>query len=132
MKIILIFFIILLFSCNKSPNENNADQKIKKSHSTISETIRENKFKPFVMYVDSPEGLRVRNEPNIDGERIFLLPHREIVEVVEIDNNIISIDGINGNWYLIIYNEISGWVFSGYLTDDIDKIYDNLQLHRII
>jgi hypothetical protein len=135
MRNILIFFIvILLFSCDKNINENNDGQRIKEIYDTVSETINENEFELSVMYVDSPEGLRVRNEPNIDGEKIFLLPHRGVVKVVEIDNNTVSIDGINGNWYLIKYNEINGWVFSGYLTDDIDKTYADLQLqsHNII
>jgi hypothetical protein len=77
------------------------------------------------MYVDSPDGLQVRNSPSINGEIIFLLQNKSRVEILRINNERVNINGILGNWVLIKTNEIQGWVFSGYLVHDIDNITDN-------
>ncbi|GHV34614.1 hypothetical protein AGMMS4952_27010 [Spirochaetia bacterium] len=74
------------------------------------------------MYVNSPEGLRVRAEPNIDSEKIYLLNNNQEVIILSKDINNIQIDGINGNWYLVQTDEITGWVFSGYLSNNYDEI----------
>jgi hypothetical protein len=78
-----------------------------------------------IRYVDSPDGLRVRNSPSINGERISLLQNKSRVEILRINDEKTNIDGISGNWVLIKTNEIQGWVFSGYLVQDIDNMTGN-------
>jgi hypothetical protein len=80
---------------------------------------------PRLMYVNSPEGLRIRSNPNINSERIYLLPNKSPVEILERENEEINIDGIPGNWLLIKYNSIEGWVFSGYLINNINDNGEN-------
>lgn len=74
------------------------------------------------MFVDSTEGLRMRNRPDLNGERIYLLPNKAKVEVMQRNNEKINLDGILGNWILVNYNTIQGWVFSGYLVPNIEDV----------
>jgi hypothetical protein len=93
-----------------------------------------------ILSVNSPEGLRIRNRPSINGERIFLLPDKTLVEEIRKDQQIVKIDGINGKWAYIRFGNIYGWVFDGYLlemnelvkniiTDYYDKVKENDTLY---
>jgi hypothetical protein len=68
------------------------------------------------MYVNSPEGLRIRNLPSINGERIGLLENFTKVNVVKEDLNVHNINGTEGRW-VYISTPIEGWIFDGFLTD---------------
>jgi hypothetical protein len=70
----------------------------------------------YTMYVNSSEGLRVRNSPNLNGEKIGLLEFFTAVKIIREDNNSVNIDGINGKW-VYIKTPIEGWVFDGYLSE---------------
>jgi len=85
--------------------------------------------------VNPDEGLRVRDIPDLQGNKIYLLPNKSLVEVIKTDDKSVNIDGINSNWKQIKYNNITGWVFGGYLQkenseDDIiqrlGEIHENL------
>jgi hypothetical protein len=78
-----------------------------------------------IMYVDYPEGLPVRNTPNITGERICLLKNKSEVEILKINKKKVNIDGIPGNWIFVKTGETEGWVFGGYLIQDITYAADN-------
>jgi hypothetical protein len=95
---------------------------------------------PKVRYVNSVEGLRVRNTPNINGERTGLLPHLAQVNVIAEDTDDVTIDNIKGKWVSIQFitpfnlaygtNPLEGWVFNGYLTAWTEDDYQN-QLNGI-
>jgi hypothetical protein len=80
-------------------------------------TIQKQEDLNKIMYVNSPEGLRVRNLPSVNGDRIGLLDHLTEVRIIKEDSNIVSIDGIEGKWVNII-SPVEGWVFSGFLEDE--------------
>ena len=72
------------------------------------------------MYVNAIEGLIVRKSPNINSERIGLLPNNTIVEVItEVGNqDYVVIDDIRGKWvYIYVFSLGNGWVFDGYLKN---------------
>jgi len=69
-----------------------------------------------IMYVNSQEGLRVRNLPSTSGERIGVIKFLDEVRIIREDNNNININGIDGKWVFIKGNNIEGWVFNGYLS----------------
>lgn len=77
------------------------------------------------MYVDSLEGLNVRNSPSLNGEKISLLQNKTRVEVLQINEEKINIDGILGKWVLIRTKTVQGWVFSGFLVQNINDTADN-------
>lgn len=76
------------------------------------------------MYITSPEGLRVRDEPSLSGNRISGFAYGDYVLVSEIGEEV-TIDGITDPWVKVYthqyewaeYEEIEyGWVFGGYLN----------------
>jgi hypothetical protein len=70
-----------------------------------------------IMYVNSREGLRVRSEPSIDGDKIKTLLYGErIIIHAKTDNNV-TIDEITDCWYSIDYRNET-WVFGGYLSEE--------------
>src|SRR5574344_348345 len=75
------------------------------------------------MYVDSEEGLRVRDEPSLKSRRICGLLHRFPIKIVAIGKEE-TIDGITAPWIEILIPRYEwkteepeyGWVFGGYLS----------------
>jgi len=119
---VLLILTVSLSNCKK--RENIGDNNIINTEELI--TIEE--ISPLVsnvdtlleinrkMYVNALEGLRVRNSPGLDGDRIALLDFKtEVVAKIEDENSVI-IDGIEGKWTFIEFNDIKGWVFGGYLS----------------
>ena len=82
------------------------------------------------MYVNSPEGLKVRDNPSLSAKRLCGLVNAMPVKIVEIGSET-EIDGIKDNWVKILVpaylwkNETPeyGWVFGGYLSEQKIK-YD--------
>lgn len=87
-----------------------------------------------IMYVNSVEGLRVREKPDLNSKKICTLPYRFFVKIVKIENEVV-IDGIKDPWVKILLPRTEwegemqkyGYVFGGYLQKqqssfDINKI----------
>lgn len=78
------------------------------------------------MYVNSEEGLKVRDYPSLKSNRLCGLPYRLPVKVVAIGKEE-TIDGIKAPWVEILIpryewkgdNPEYGWVFGGYLSNKI-------------
>lgn len=76
------------------------------------------------MYVNSFEGLKVRDAPNLSGKRICGLVNAQPVKIIEIGNET-TIGGIKDNWVKILIPAYDwkeekpefGWVFGGYLSE---------------
>ena len=84
------------------------------------------------MYVDSEDGLKVRDYPSLKSNRICGLSHRTRVSIVDVAEDDI-IDGIQAPWIKIVIpaqvksTQKYGWVFGGYLSKEkpglnIDKL----------
>jgi hypothetical protein len=71
-------------------------------------------------YVNAPEGLRVRERPDLASKKLYLLEHETGVKILETDTRRVVIDGITGNWVHIQQGGIRGWVFGGYLVPEPD------------
>ncbi|GHT70908.1 hypothetical protein FACS1894110_23140 [Spirochaetia bacterium] len=123
MSMTLFFLVFLLISCKKADNTHKGPFGNENSdfiENKINNSDNTNKIiEVELMFVNSPEGLRVRAEPNINSEKIYLLNNGQEVSILDKDINNVQIDGINGSWYLIQTEEITGWVFSGYLSNSI-------------
>ena len=82
-------------------------------------------------YVDSEDGLNVRDEPSLSGKKIAKLLHNDYVIPVEIGEKV-TIDGTEDFWVkILLYPEHRkdkkkdeyGWVFGAYLSDTIPSFY---------
>jgi hypothetical protein len=112
--------MLLVLSCTKQDDTIlNVNDKEIFLEDDIIDVHRENLPITYkTMYVDSPEGLRVRDTPNLDGNRIALLDDLQEVIILQEDEIDITIDGIIGKWTFIKSENIEGWVFGGYLTEE--------------
>ena len=93
------------------------------------------------MYVDTEDGLKVREHPSLKSNRLCGLAHRFPVKVVAIGKEE-TIDGITAPWVEILipshewkgYEPEYGWVFGGYLIEkqpefQIPKNKDQLTMY---
>lgn len=77
------------------------------------------------MFVDSAEGLRVRERPSLGAARVCGLSHRSPVKVIAVGREE-TIDGITAPWVEILIPRYEwkggepefGWVFGGYLKPE--------------
>jgi hypothetical protein len=66
--------------------------------------------------VNAREGLWMRNEPDLNGTKIFVLPYGAVVKITMRNRRSkIVIDGLTGRWTCVKLNDTEGWVFDGYL-----------------
>ncbi len=80
------------------------------------------------MYVDSEDGLRVRDYPSLKSNRLCGLQHRLPVKIVAIGKEE-TIDGITAPWVEILIPRYEwkgdeaefGWVFGGYLSKEVSE-----------
>lgn len=89
------------------------------------------------MYVDSEEGLRVRDKPSLESNRICGLTHKMRLQVVAVGKEE-TIDNITDPWVEILIPNIYwknrnvpeyGWVFGGYLSKNWPE--KGLALHTL-
>ena len=128
---IFIYFLLMLFSiigCTKK--EISIGNEVKNTNKIVDQNGNNLSIQE-IMYVNALEGLRVRKEPSIESEKIFLLNDKEKVFILEKKLTENEIDGIKGNWFLIKTPEIVGWVFSGYLVNKNELIVKNKGMNDI-
>jgi hypothetical protein len=146
-KIFCIFFtfvFILLFSCQKKQNleDNNIDDVI--SSNNMTEGRIENKEINMPVYKELPYykayqfdsgyyymldyPVRIRSEPNLDSETIGMLGINSRIKIISAANldSALEIDGVGALWYEIEYEDITGYIWGGYvsaktLIHDIDN-----------
>jgi SH3-like domain-containing protein len=69
--------------------------------------------------VISEGGLRMRDAPDISGTKIGVIPNGQIVELLEESGEMVTISGATGKWSKVKWNNITGWVFGGFLSTDV-------------
>ena len=118
--IFFIIFVILISGCSKK----NTDEIKQPDVSQVSQPVQEEKPKEKEFrYVNSIDGLRIRNKPGTDGEKIGSLKNKEKIEVVSETSLIQTIDEIKSNWVEIkTENDFTGYVFGGFLEKDLETI----------
>jgi hypothetical protein len=76
------------------------------------------------MYVIAGNGLNLRAEPTTQSKIICTIPFLTKVKIIDKNDELIKIDGISSQWYKIKVDNITGWIFGGYLSNifDIPKV----------
>jgi len=95
-----------------------------------------------IMYVNSLEGLNVRESASISGKKIGLLPNLAQIYIIEEEKDFVSIDNIEGKWVLMTWynflekkhDYLKGWVFNGYLMNSCDYVeyLKNIDFEQIL
>lgn len=99
-----------------------------KDKSTKKEAIA---IKPIKMVVNANGGLRIRRAPDVNSEKIGLIPDGSIVDSYGEILNEITIDGKTGKWMKIKYLDIIGYSFSGFLIHE-DKFSNPIENEKTI
>ena len=82
------------------------------------ESINENRW------FNSPEGLRMRDQPGVSGNILLTVLNSEKVTLLEEKGEILTIQGGTGKWSRILWQENEGWVFGGFLSKEEIIIVD--------
>ncbi|MDA3905459.1 MAG: SH3 domain-containing protein [Bacteroidales bacterium] len=77
-----------------------------------------NSFRPFggTIRVLSTDGVYMRKEPNLNSEILIKIPFTNEIKIDSIAENDTIINKIKGYWVKGKYNNIQGFIFSGYLA----------------
>ncbi|MEI7014628.1 SH3 domain-containing protein [Leptospira licerasiae] len=104
----LLFFLIFLVTC--LPDKKNSN----------------------VLYVNSLNGIVLREKPSVDSEKLKVINYSTPVFILEESQSEMKIAGKSGKWLKVKYapikypdiepvnNEFTGWVFSAFLTNEAD------------
>lgn len=85
--------------------------------SSGSESVMTDFDKGMELYV-TPDILRVRDAPDDLGTVLFSLQNKDEVEIIEIENELVSLGGKKSKWVKVKYLEYEGWVFGAFLSKD--------------
>ena len=70
------------------------------------------------LYVIAASGLSLREYNNLKSQKLAVMPYGTKVEVVTLEaNNTMNVRGIKGGMHQVLYNNKTGFAFSGYLSD---------------
>ena len=70
------------------------------------------------LYVIAASGLSLREYNNLKSQKLAVMPYGTKVEVVTLEaNNTMNIRGVEGGMHQVLYNNKTGFAFSGYLSD---------------
>ena len=72
--------------------------------------------------------LTLRDSPDINGQKVDLLPAKAKVEILKTTEKEIKVKGKSGKWVKIKYNNKVGWVFDAFLSE-IESIEDYIREH---
>lgn len=75
-------------------------------------------IKPVKMVVNANGGLRIRKLPDVNSEKIGLIPDGSTIDSYGEILNEMTIDGKTGKWMKIKYDNITGYSFSGFLIKE--------------
>jgi hypothetical protein len=73
---------------------------------------------PKYQMITADVGLKMRDQPDLNGNVIDIIPYKDVVECIEIYGEKKVIAGVSGYWTKIIWCGLEGWVFGGYLSEN--------------
>lgn len=122
----LVLAVLIMFAAGCSKKEEPAlaqDAQIQQKQETVQQTKIEQPVERDFRFVNSKEGLRIRNKPGIDGEKIGSLKNKEKVEVIAETAVLEELGLIKARWLEISTEDnLTGFVFGGYLEKSLDII----------
>lgn len=103
---IMLFLPAIIFCAGSQPVEK-------------TEARAEAKPEPekVIRYIDADGGLRMRQEPHLEAERITTIPNGARVQVLKTSDEQITISDRTGKWSQVDFDGKTGWVFGGFLSE---------------
>jgi hypothetical protein len=115
MKKLLFVYLIILSLCtcvtsNKTQNASMGSLNLQKASNDKETSAVGVKY-----IISSVRALHLRKFAKIDSEIITTILRGSTVEIISIDPDFVVVDGITDHWYFVKYEDITGWIFGGYL-----------------
>ncbi len=133
---LILSICFLCFQCKESSSKENLNKKksaLEKSKDFGKEDIvNQIDFSPYQGFINSKNGLNIRNAPNLESDKIMTIPAGEKVsilrrtgkfETLNLDNNRTA----NGQWVYVSYTpqnsnkEIMGYVYDYFINFSFDS-----------
>ena len=111
-------FMTPLSIATKRYGENSNYVKILKENNALNLKY---KFSVKTYGSSTTNRLRVREKPTLDADVVGHLMEGDIIEMIEVTPLAYTIDDMLFPWVRIKNNEISGWVFAGYIKLHTDN-----------
>lgn len=109
-SILAIASFTFLFSC-KNDSKNTEETQI-----VVADTIPK-QTAPDAMYVTAVSGLTLRKFPNLQSEKLSVMPLGTKVKVLTAEGKItMNVGGIDGSMDEVEYNNLKGFAFNGFLS----------------
>lgn len=114
MKIAAPFFLFValtfLSSCKNEVKNNDENQ-------TVSADTIPSATTPDFMYVTAVSGLSLRQHPNLQSEKLAVMPLGTKVKIIEAEGKTtMNVGGIDGAMDEVEYNNQKGFAFNGFLS----------------
>ena len=112
LAIAALTIITLFTSCEKNTPQNPEIAPTQISAQPIAEK------KTASFYVTAASGLSLRQYNNLKSQKLAVMPYGTKVEIVSLElNNTMNISGVKGGMHQVLYNNKTGFAFSGYLSE---------------
>lgn len=108
--ILALLGFTFLFSCKDGIKNNDENQTV------ISDTIP-SETAPEFMYVTAVSGLSLREHPNLQSEKLAVMPLGTKVKIITAEGQTtMNVGGIDGAMDEIEYNNQKGYAFNGFMS----------------
>jgi len=85
-------------------------------------------------WISAASGLRMRDQPNLSGKKLDVIPYGERVNWLAEKDEVVYLAGTSGKWTKVKWGNTTGWVYGGFLSDlynpdDEDNVEEIITLH---
>ena len=74
-----------------------------------------------ILFVSAQSGLYLRSKPNNYSQKLALIPFQTKLEILSETPDFVQIDEFYSNWKKVSYENLEGYVFGGYLVENLEK-----------
>lgn len=74
-------------------------------------------FQSGSRWISASSGLRMRDQPNLSGEKLDVIPYGERVNWLAEKDETVYLAGTFGKWTKVKWEETTGWVYGGFLSN---------------
>ncbi len=111
--IVLLFILSTISSCEKNTASSRRENVSEENIPVVEEVeIFINEYR----WIDSKDGMRMREAPDPSSETITTIPGYEKVLLLKETGDEMTLQEHTGKWSNIRWNDQTGWVFGGYLS----------------
>ena len=87
---------------------------------------------PKSMWASAKSGLRMRDAPNLNANKLKTIPYAQKVNVIQESGDILSLAKTQGKWTEVQWESNRGWVYGGFLSDLNPKLVDGDKMSELL